>query len=426
MLFALGYGLQDVLTPKGAEAPVYKKDGIIYRPDMSFQPAPAEVEQLVEIKTTRKSAKYHFMDEHIPETWLAYMKGGCFMRDVDQYDLIVLYMMGNYCLGPETLVLKADLTWTEIKNLKVGDRLVGVDEYPTDTRRGTRRKLQQSVVTSIGVKRLPSRRLFLSNGRSVLSSDKHLWLEQKNLGNSHVAPDWAQTSSLVVGDKIRQLCEPWEVEDTYEAGWLAGALDGEGTVDGLRAAFSQKDNIVALQARRILDSLNIYTVPCGTNSGVTSYRTTDMASTLRLLGSIRPVRLLQDLKWEGRALPQHNSTVFIDAIEDVGEVDLIAIGTSTKTLIAEGLVSHNSPPFPEVYCDTFVFEYKELVENWDIIQTNKRVLDESVATGKAPEPFKHCYDWECKYCRYQLVCKTITQGLGVTDKQLEEDMKLWQ
>lgn len=96
MLFALGYGLQDVLTPKGATAPVYKQEGIIYRPDMSFQPLLTEIEQLVELKTTRKSAKYHYIDEHLPETWLDYMKGGCKLRGVNEYDLIVLYMMGGY------------------------------------------------------------------------------------------------------------------------------------------------------------------------------------------------------------------------------------------------------------------------------------------------------------------------------------------
>src|SRR3990167_1676449 len=96
MLFALGYGLQDVLTPKSAKAPKYEVDGIIYRPDMSFTPAPAEVEQLVELKTTRRSAKYHFVDEEIPETWLEYMMGGCHLRGTTQYDLIVLYMMGAY------------------------------------------------------------------------------------------------------------------------------------------------------------------------------------------------------------------------------------------------------------------------------------------------------------------------------------------
>ena len=96
MLFSLGYGLQDVLTPKNAQVPVYESEGIVYRPDMSFTATDSEVEQLVELKTTRKSAKFHFIDEQIPETWLDYMRGGCHIRRVESYDLIVLYMMGSY------------------------------------------------------------------------------------------------------------------------------------------------------------------------------------------------------------------------------------------------------------------------------------------------------------------------------------------
>ena len=90
MLFSLGYALQDVLTPKDAEAPVINKEGIIYRPDMILS------NRLNEIKTTRKSAKYHYMDDSLPVTWMDYMMGGCYMMERTEYDLIILYLMGNY------------------------------------------------------------------------------------------------------------------------------------------------------------------------------------------------------------------------------------------------------------------------------------------------------------------------------------------
>lgn len=96
MLFAIGYGLQDVLTPKDMATPVYSYDGIIYRPDMSLTSTfiEREVEQLIELKTTRRSAKYHATD--LPETWLDYMMGGCKIRGTKEYDLVVLYICGNY------------------------------------------------------------------------------------------------------------------------------------------------------------------------------------------------------------------------------------------------------------------------------------------------------------------------------------------
>ncbi|KKL10019.1 hypothetical protein LCGC14_2560000 [marine sediment metagenome] len=90
LLFALGYGLQDVLTPPDASAPVIEKNGIIYRPDMILS------NRLNEVKTTRKSAKYHYLDDALPVTWIEYMLGGCYMMDTVEYDLIILYMMGNY------------------------------------------------------------------------------------------------------------------------------------------------------------------------------------------------------------------------------------------------------------------------------------------------------------------------------------------
>lgn len=92
LLFSIGYGLQDVLTPIGLEPQVINREGIIYRPDFPI----IFTGNLGELKTTRKSAKKHFMDEAIPETWLMYMKGGCHLTDTNRYDLFVLYLMGNY------------------------------------------------------------------------------------------------------------------------------------------------------------------------------------------------------------------------------------------------------------------------------------------------------------------------------------------
>jgi len=178
MLFALGYGLQDVLTPKDAIADTYEYEGIIYRPDMTM--TKGELQSLQELKTTRKSARQHYIDEYIPVTWLAYMKGGCRIRNTDKYDLIVLYMMGNY-----------------------------------------------------------------------------------------------------------------------------------------------------------------------------------------------------------------------------------------------------APPFPQVYADTFYFSETEIAENWKMILSNKKVLDDSLAEGKPPTPFANCYDWECNYCRYKMVCEVLVRTQGLPNKQLEEDKKSW-
>jgi hypothetical protein len=109
MLFALGLGLQDVLTPSESFTPVYNKDGVLFSPDFVFSvkelktavldASPSEherkdiaVTRLVELKTTRMSSG----KEDLPETWLEYIMGGCYMRGANTYDLSVLHMLGNY------------------------------------------------------------------------------------------------------------------------------------------------------------------------------------------------------------------------------------------------------------------------------------------------------------------------------------------
>ena len=109
LLFALGYGLQDVLTPRDAEAPLVEKHGITYRPDMILS------SRQNEIKTTRKSAKNHFIDDYLPQTWLDYMMGGCYMMEKTEYDLIILYMMGDYSPPfPQIYAETIQFTHTEI------------------------------------------------------------------------------------------------------------------------------------------------------------------------------------------------------------------------------------------------------------------------------------------------------------------------
>ena len=91
-LFALGYALQDVITPKKALTPLIQLEGITYRPDFTIKMTKTD---FYEIKTTRMSQnKGDNFD--FPEAWLEYMKGGCFMSNRNDYDLAVWFLMGNY------------------------------------------------------------------------------------------------------------------------------------------------------------------------------------------------------------------------------------------------------------------------------------------------------------------------------------------
>lgn len=108
MLFALGYGLQDVLTPPQAETPVYEKDGITFSPDFELHLAG---DMTCELKTTRMSLKT--LEAGLAETWVEYIMGGCYIRKITSYELCVLLMMGTYrppfpIIHSETLVFEQE------------------------------------------------------------------------------------------------------------------------------------------------------------------------------------------------------------------------------------------------------------------------------------------------------------------------------
>lgn len=91
LLFATGYGLQEVMTPRDAETPLLEKDGISYRPDLEFTLELEGMKELVEMKSTRAGTK-RYQEGDLPEGWIQYMMGGCCIRGVSKYNLTVIYL----------------------------------------------------------------------------------------------------------------------------------------------------------------------------------------------------------------------------------------------------------------------------------------------------------------------------------------------
>ena len=405
MLFALGIGLQNEFTPANTTLPVIRKDGVVFSPDFVIQIGEG---QYCEMKTTRMSTARDF-----PSTWIEYIKGGCYMQGIKEYDLSVLYMMG--CLAPSVRVLRSDLTWDYIGNLKPGDVLVGVDEYPAWDR-GQRRKLRQSVVLRTQRLKLPSYLIGLDSGETIIASEDHLWLENLATGASHYAPDWVRTDRLRAGSKLRRVCQTWEVQDSYDAGYLAGSIDSEGCIEdanqssshGLRVGYSQKEGSTLNRIESLLSRYG-FTITKTPSERTTSLRTTDMATALKLLGSIRPKRLLDEVVWEGISLPQTRSTVEVTSLMPIGETEVVGLDTTTKTLVSEGVVSHNSykPPFPQLNSFRLEFDEAELEANWKYLMCRKEVFDEALKANRPPRPKEHCADWECKNCRFKAQCDAM-------------------
>lgn len=260
------------------------------------------------------------------------------------------------CIAPPTRVLMSDMTWQSAAGIRTGDKLIGFDEGNGPARQGLRaptRYRRFAVATVTGVRRLarPSYRLTFDDGTTVVASDNHLWL-----GGSHASGGrgwrWVATKNMVCDRKtqrswVLKVCDVIEREDSFDAGWLSGLLDGEGSLvigPGLRASLAQNEGPVLERAAALLVERGISAQTRGKRRCRSLVATGGKHEQLALLMRFRPMRLIGKFAKEcekvslyGRA---HRAVGLVKK-EFLGDQEVVAIETDTRTFIAEGLASHN-------------------------------------------------------------------------------------
>ncbi|WP_371142424.1 hypothetical protein [Burkholderia cepacia] len=146
------------------------------------------------------------------------------------------------CITPETRVWRANLTWARADEIKVGDILVGFDEYSKSEQR---RKLQASEVVSFQEIELAGCELQLASGQVLTVSYNHMWLV--NRGDKSGNLTWMRThNDRIVGRRIKRITRVVEPATDFDSGWFSGILDGEGWTtrakhaNSFRLGFAQK------------------------------------------------------------------------------------------------------------------------------------------------------------------------------------------
>ena len=168
---------------------------------------------------------------------------------------------------------------------------------------------------------------------------------------------------------MHRFIDPWESLNTRDAGWLAGIYDGEGYLSTARQGFqmgvSQKPGLVLDYITRTLGSLgflNLRCSPTGDGSVTTLQLLGGWREILRLLGSVRPIRLLAKFEetlnsddfskqMDGKEAPTE-----IVKCYDEGEDWCSGLETSTRTYLCEGFGAHNSVAQHSVYVSNFLFD----------------------------------------------------------------------
>jgi DNA repair photolyase len=124
----------------------------------------------------------------------------------------------SYCLAPDTPVLFGDLGWRPIGEARVGDVLVGFDEYPA---RGQTRKLRPARVQRVWRSRKATLRL-VTEKAEVLTTAEHRWLA----GDGR----WRRTDRLAPGRALLRLpaiaAAEAGVEAATSADWIEAIEPG--------------------------------------------------------------------------------------------------------------------------------------------------------------------------------------------------------
>lgn len=266
----------------------------------------------------------------------------------------------DYCLSPDTLILTSMLEHKMAKDIKVGDKVIGFDEFPTN---GTR-KLRNTIVRSVNRLTQPCYRIKTTNGE-VICSSLHKWLVSRNSSSNRVY-NWITTSELQIGDKIPRASDLWNSVDlSYEDGWMAGILDGEGSISrggSMLLSVAQNKGIV-LDRIKLWFEKNGVEYQESSDGKLSKIYVSGRHQIWSILGRIRPMRLLEKhqhlfdgIQCPGRGTRSDNIT----EIEYIGEQEVIGITTDHKTLVTNGLLSHNSE-FASLH-DLYKNNYQKFVD----------------------------------------------------------------
>lgn len=271
---------------------------------------------------------------------------------------ITNFGISKRCLSPETRILTADLQWIQAREITPGQEILAFDEIPEKHGKLNLRRFRRATVTAVKTVALPSSRITTTQ-TELIAGDDHLWLQR---WGQHRVFNWCRTSDLLKLGKRRwtngttvrigRALFPWDELNTRDAGYLAAVLDGEGHI-GSTLAFSQKTgNALVQQAQECCSRLGLR-LEKGKNErcGVRTYKIVNQNHepyfAIRLAGMLGATRLLALLaddvigKNVASTYAQHDTVI---NVESVGVRELIALSTSSATVIAEGLLTHNSYP----------------------------------------------------------------------------------
>jgi hypothetical protein len=266
------------------------------------------------------------------------------------------------CLGAGHKVLLASLKWRNIEDIKLGDKVVALDEHIVGGS-GCARKMRTATVTGLYSSIAPTMKVTLANGQRFTCTPHHRFLASRKYAHSRRAKlSWVEAKDLTTNHVLRTFTPLWQEHKTFEDGWFGGLIDGEGSMasasrSGVACCVAQAGGAVFDSVKDYLSKNNYpyrveadYRKASDTsklgNKIVFKACISDTGELFRLIGTTRPKRFINYDWWSGKELPNNRHTcghdVAVVSVEPSVDQMVYDIETDTHTYVADGFCSHNT------------------------------------------------------------------------------------
>ena len=257
---------------------------------------------------------------------------GCVLM-ADPFTVNETCTMGcSYCLEPSTPVLYSDMVWRPIGEARVGDSLVGFDEFPTPGVGARKaRRMRETIIEAVSGSKQPTIRM-ITGQSDIVTTTNHGWINDRG--------KWLSTGTLwghgPMRTKLRQIGQVKDLPFTeeYKLGYLAAMALGDGTMryqPGQRSdklGFPQAYWRVALKDEEPLGRLIAYLASFGVEANIRPFdpgpnsKTTMQKVEIRALGRLSRIQELLAMQPDSPEYRRGFLAGFYDAEGGVGGSNL--------------------------------------------------------------------------------------------------------
>lgn len=176
----------------------------------------------------------------------------------------------TYCITGDTEIRMADYSLKPIKDIQIGDKILGFEEYPD---KGKQTKVKEALVEQIFQRTAKIIELKFSNGESLYITPNHKILTKRNSYDNRF--DYKEAGKLKIGDKVYQLpiidknldINSPVFDKEYQIGYLIAMILGDGSLkhyqrksdgcDVFKFRIAVKDIEIINRCKEYLDNLQI-------------------------------------------------------------------------------------------------------------------------------------------------------------------------